>query len=141
VPELHVTTFTLDIAKWVEKTKGRIDLFVRKLSLDLFTRIVLRSPIDTGRFRGNWQLAIGQMPEGVLELDDKTGAATIAAAQAVSLDIKAGDIIYLINNLPYANRLENGWSKQAPAGMVGLAIAELDQAVNKAATESKTDKP
>ena len=34
--------------------------------------------------------------------------------------------IYIQNNLPYANRLENGWSNQAPAGMVALTIAEVE---------------
>ena len=38
-----------------------------------------------------------------------------------------GDAIYLVNNLPYAQRLENGWStKQAPNGMVALSIQKFD---------------
>ncbi|NBT33816.1 MAG: hypothetical protein EBT13_18445 [Rhodobacteraceae bacterium] len=37
-------------------------------------------------------------------------------------------IIYIQNNLPYANRLENGWSGQAPQGMVALTVAEVSAA-------------
>jgi hypothetical protein len=32
---------------------------------------------------------------------------------------------YIQNNLPYAERLENGWSKQAPHGMVKITLYEL----------------
>ncbi len=134
-----MSTFSIDIAKWVEKTKARMDLVVRKISLDLFTRIILRSPVDTGRFRGNWQVSIGSAPEGVLELDDKSGTATIARAQADTMKVKAGDVIYFVNNLPYANRLETGWSGQAPAGMVAVSIAEVQLTMTKAVKESKDD--
>jgi len=38
-----------------------------------------------------------------------------------------GDTIYLVNNLPYAQRLEGGWShRQAPNGMVALSIQKFD---------------
>jgi hypothetical protein len=32
--------------------------------------------------------------------------------------VAVGDLYYLTNNLPYIERLEYGWSKQAPGGMV-----------------------
>jgi hypothetical protein len=119
-----MSNFALDVSKWAEKAKGRMDLVVRKIALDLFRRVILRSPVDTGRFRGNWQVAIDSIPEGVLEIDDKSGAATVAKATAEALNVKAGDVIYLVNNLPYASRLENGWSPQAPAGIIGTTVTE-----------------
>ncbi len=134
-------SFALDVSKWAEKAKGRMDLVVRKISLDLFTRIILRSPVDEGRFRGNWQVAINEIPAGVLELDDKSGSATVAKATAAALNVKAGDVIYLINNLPYGPRLENGWSGQAPAGMVAVTLTEYGAVVAQAVEEAKTEKP
>lgn len=128
-------TFSLDISRFVAKAKGRLDLVVRKVSLDLFRRIVLRSPVDTGRFRGNWQVAIGEIPEGVLEIDDKGGVATIGRITAMVAQVSAGDIIYLVNHLPYGPRLEFGWSKQAPAGMVRIAIEEYGGVVRDAAQQ------
>jgi hypothetical protein len=38
-----------------------------------------------------------------------------------------GEIIYLTNSLPYARRLEYGWSKQAPAGMVRITVANFER--------------
>jgi hypothetical protein len=128
-------TFTLAINNWNDKTKARLTLAVRKIAMDVFSRVILRSPVDTGRFRGNWQVAIGAVADGILEVDDRTGRATVSRATAEAMKLNAGDMITLVNNLPYAWRLETGWSKQAPAGMVGLAVAEYRPMVDKVAAE------
>jgi hypothetical protein len=39
-------------------------------------------------------------------------------------------VIYLQNSLPYALRLENGWSKQAPGGVLALTVNELEAIAN-----------
>jgi hypothetical protein len=129
------STFELDIARFVAKAQGNIDLVVRKVALDLFKRVILKSPVDTGRFRGNWQVAIGSVPAGTLELNDKTGTATIAKVTATTLRMEAGQVITLVNNLAYARALEYGHSKQAPNGMVRLTVTEYGAVVNKAAAE------
>jgi hypothetical protein len=85
-----------------------------------------------GRFRANWQISIGSAASGTLDLADKDGAATAAAHAAVIGAAKAGDVIYIVNNLPYARRIENGWSKQAPIGLVALTIVEFQTIVDNA---------
>src|SRR4051812_49190542 len=130
---MSLGTFELDIGRFVAKAKGNIDLVIRKISLDLFKRVIMKSPVDTGRFRGNWQVAIGSIPAGVLAVNDKSGTVTINRVQAAVLQLKAGDTITLINNLAYARRLEYGYSKQAPAGMVRLTLQEYPLVVTKAA--------
>lgn len=127
--------FGAQVGSWTKKAEARLELAVRKIALDVFTRVILRSPVDTGRFRGNWQVSIGSIPQGTLELNDKTGQATISKVQAETLNLKAGQVIYLINNLPYGPRLENGWSKQAPAGMVDLTVREYRPIVDAVARE------
>lgn len=112
-----------------------MDLVIRKVALELFQRVILRSPVDSGRFRGNWQVAIGNIPAGTLELEDKTGTATVNKIQAATLGLKAGQIIYLANNLPYAQRLEDGHSGQAPAGMVALTAQEFRQIAEQIGVE------
>lgn len=127
--------FELDIQKFVDKAKGNIDLVIRKIALDLFRRVIMKSPVDTGRFKGNWQVAIGSIPAGVLAIDDKSGTATISKMTAAVLGLKAGQVIYLVNNLSYARPLEYGHSKQAPAGVVRTTLQEFPQVVSKAANE------
>ena len=55
----------------------------------------------------------------------------------VANDFKAGHVFYLVNNLPYIRRLEQGWSQQAPAGMVAVTVSEFQQTVARAATEDR----
>lgn len=125
--------FELNIARFVEKAKENADLVVRKIALDVFGRVIAKSPVDTGRFKSNWLCAVGSIPAGTTLAVDVTGVVTRMEAKA--LGAKAGDVIYLVNNLPYANRLEYGHSKQAPSGMVRLTVAEFGAAVDKAASE------
>ncbi|MFY0682614.1 MAG: HK97 gp10 family phage protein [Thalassovita sp.] len=122
-----VDSFAKQVQDFVDKTEAKMDLAVRKIALELFSRVILRSPVDKGRFRANWQVAVGSIPSGILELEDKSGTATVSKADAASAGLKAGDVIYLVNNLPYAQLLEDGSSKQAPAGMVGLSVQEFQQ--------------
>jgi hypothetical protein len=127
--------FAEQVESWSTKTEHRLELAVRKIALDAFSRVIMRSPVDTGRFRANWMCAIGHIPDGTVEIDDKAGTATISKMQAQTLKLKAGQTIYLINNLPYGPRLERGWSKQAPAGMIEITRAEFEPIVKAVARE------
>ena len=133
--------FSLDISAWVEKAGDRADLVVRKTSLDLFSKVVLKSPVDTGRFRANWMAGVDSIPTGTTPQTDASGSGAIARMTATVTGARAGDRIYLANNLPYATRLEFGHSKQAPAGMVRTTIDEFQAAVSKAAAEAQKERP
>ena len=128
-------SFADQVKAWERKTAAKMDLAVRKIAIEMFKRIILKSPVDTGRFRGNWQLAIGSVPNGTLELDDKTGTATIAKGAATALGFNAGETIFFANNLPYARRLEEGYSQQAPSGMVALTVQEFQSVVSRIGIE------
>jgi hypothetical protein len=129
--------FRTDLKRIVEKTKDKTNLFVRKLVLDLDRRVILKSPVDTGRFKANWQIGYGTPDIETVETLDKSGSLTMAKHQAeVSSKILAGSVIYITNSLPYAYRLEyEGWSKQAPSGMVRITLAELNSAVQAIGAE------
>lgn len=125
--------FSIDIAAFVAKAKDNADLVLRKVALDMFSRVVIKTPVDTGRARGAWQCAIGSIPAGQVNHLDKTGTETIARINAAVAPAKAGNVVYLVANLPYINALEYGHSKQAPNGMVRLTVAEFNAAVERAA--------
>jgi hypothetical protein len=140
--------FSLDISKFAAKAKGNMDKAVRKIVLDIGTRIVMRSPVgdDTywkhpapkgyigGRFRANWQYGYSVAPQGALPDIDPTGAASIGRISDGIGSSPAAGVHFLSNNLPYAQRLESGWStRQAPAGMVGVTVVEFQSIVANAA--------
>jgi hypothetical protein len=80
------------------------------------------TPVDTGRARSNWAADEGAPGQHLHEFPDaKPGSVPAPATPDVS-GISGTKPVYIINNLPYIKRLEEGHSKQAPAGMVRLAI-------------------
>ena len=90
-----------------------------------------------GRFRGNWQTGIDSMDNTNDSPIDPGGESTLNRTQAALQGWKPGQTIYLSNSMVYAARLETGWSKQAPLGMVALTVQNYSQAVAKAVAEVK----
>ncbi len=82
-----------------------------------------------GRFRANWNASYMVPNLTTTESTDKTRGAEEAQR---SETFPVGGIIYLSNGLPYAERLEFGWSKQAPAGMIRRSVQEFDGYMRKA---------
>lgn len=113
----------------VERTKLDVATVVRNITFDMFAKVALRSPVDTGRFRANWNVSYG-VPDYGTTLATNQARATAEAQKALTLPV--GGVVYMANGLPYAQRLENGWSKQAPVGMVRTTVAEFDAFVRGA---------
>jgi hypothetical protein len=68
-----------------------------------------------GRFRANCVVSQGEIDRTTSE---ETSRAKSDGEAQKALTLELGGVIYLTNSLPYAQRLEHGWSKQAPTGMV-----------------------
>lgn len=117
--------FIRAVDRWAGKAERRMLYVARHVPIECLRMIIWLSPVDTGRFRGNWQVQIGSVPDGELYLVDPAGDATLSKGTAVAMGLTEGDIVYIANNLPYAMRLENGWSKQAPAGMVAVTVGQF----------------
>ena len=131
-----MANFESEMKKFVAKTKRKETQLIRAFCLELFGDVVQRSPVLSGRFRGNWQPAIGSAPSGVIDVEDKSGDATKAKIGRTVSVAKVGDKVFLENNLPYGPRLESAaWSKQAPNGMVRLAVQRAQPIANKIGLE------
>lgn len=120
--------FKEDVERFARKTKLNMDIVVRKVTIDLSSNLIRLSPVKTGRFRGNWVLGVGTPDTSTLPIVDPTGATTQAGIAAkAEAQVRAGGIVYITNSLPYARRLEYGWSKQAPSGMVRITVMNYQQ--------------
>ena len=80
------------------------------------------SPVDSGRFKGSWQVGAGQQPAPPPEGVDPSGQSTLARGRGEIAKYRKGNLI-LESDLPYSDRIDNGWSGQAPAGVSNLAVA------------------
>ncbi len=150
-------SFTAELDKWCKVTKpNHLTDTVRKAIMEIGTRVVYRSPVGNpklwqegfretatglgwvgagytgGRFRANWQYGFGVAPDGEIDDIDKSGAKTIAAIKEAALATDMIGITYLVNNLPYGEKLENGYSSQSPQGMVGVTELEFPEIMQKA---------
>tara|TARA_Y100001937_G_C6968192_1_gene262006 strand:- start:59 stop:463 length:405 start_codon:yes stop_codon:yes gene_type:complete len=107
-----------------------VDLFMRKVSLDILKGVVMKTPVDTGRMRGNWDVGVDAEPTGFDETkSDKQGDQTIQQnvsnlGTPGSLG-KHGKTVFIVNNVPYAARIEDGHSKRKPDGVLGPTLREI----------------
>ncbi|MDC4829548.1 HK97 gp10 family phage protein [Acinetobacter baumannii] len=110
------TSFSLDMSKAAEG-------HVKHMVMDTVQSLVNLSPVDTGAYRASHIVSVGSGDYGIR--GPVTNPIQDAAIQAVK--IKLGNLVYIQNNQPYAERLENGWSDQAPQGIYGLTYNFISQ--------------
>jgi len=83
---------------------------------------IQRLPAMWRSFSRNWQYGFGSATGGIVPDIDPDGDATLRKFDGIGQPI---GVHYIVNNLPYAQALEDGHSwHQAPYGIVGLAMAE-----------------
>ncbi len=125
-------SFAESLAAFAEKTKEAIDDVFREVVIEIGTSVIRLSPVDTGRFKGNWQFTVGAPSNQSIDTFDKAGHETIAILVAEVSKLEAGQVAYIVNNLVYGIPLEYGHSDQAPAGMVQITLARFQQIVEEA---------
>jgi hypothetical protein len=101
-----------------QKTVGVLVLLMAETD----ARLKQRTPVDTGRARASWTIGVGQLDPSVAP---EAPQGKVATAEPRIPAITVGQTYFHANSLPYARRLEYGYSKQAPGGMVRLTAAEV----------------
>jgi len=118
----------VDLKKFAATIGVSVGLVAKRTVFDLHRRITYLTPVRTGRARASWGISYGSVPNDPGEPRGK-GRVAISARRS---RMNPGDfsdgygVWWVYNNLPYIQRLEDGYSKQAPAGMVAIALAELE---------------
>ena len=140
--------WSIPFDKLAKKVGADIEIVVRAAALTVFSDVVIRSPEDTGRFRQNWNLAYNVMNETITDETSHGFQGKIDAIRRELLTMPIGGVFWLTNSLPYALVLEyglypnppkrytgktkNGYSKQAPHGMVRIAARNFAENVDRA---------
>jgi hypothetical protein len=107
------------------ETAQKANQFKRAVALQVLSGVVMKTPVDTGRARGNWQASINTPDVGPSTRTDPNGGTTIAEGSQEIENAGAGDDIWIHNNLIYVPVLETGTSMQAPTGMLEVTLAEV----------------
>jgi hypothetical protein len=125
---------TIRIGDIGDYANNQMEKLLKSAVLDTDTLLKSASPVDTGRFRASWQVGenaagaydAGPQQEATGAYKDQTeppGKPTPPALRRMNYSKeRIGNVYSVHNNLPYAEPLANGSSKQANAGWVqGIA--------------------
>lgn len=128
-------------AAYEEKVIQRLVQFHRTIALDALKDIGVDSrevgmehgsPVWSGRFAGSNRISIGGPDSSVLpphpegarwpeEPDSIYQSPSLAEASNILSGLKPFETIYISNFLPYARRIEEGWSRtKAPEGVYNI---------------------
>lgn len=139
------TDFERSIENFIKKAKKNPEQVVRQVTIKLYSQIILASPVDTGRFRMNWQATYGAPATGILIANDPSGSRAIANATSFVMNYPKWDEFRFTNNLPYAGKIEfggypgdgpntlGGYSRQAPQGVVRVTVKRFQRLIDEAA--------
>lgn len=117
--------FFSDVSRLVKQIEQQANMVLRKVAIDTTERVRDKTPIDTGQLRASWTCSLGSVPS------------TFNGEDAAIAQFKLGDTLYIATDKVYAPMLEyglyskpgggktvNGFSTQAPQGMVRISIQE-----------------
>ena len=142
---VNAAQFARNLEKMAVEINAEFSTIFRRGILGVYGSIIKRSPVRTGAYRASHGIA-NEEPQGSenIKNDVTNGPAFGTPITAEEKQVfeqwtwKPGDgIVWLYNNQPYAERIENGWSEQAGQGVYHLALAEANQEMEKAIKESK----
>lgn len=138
-----------ELNKKIENKKIEIETVIKKIIIEVFARIILKTPVRSGQARLNWQTTINQKAKSVITEGDTTGQKAINEMTRIVLSNKDMQkaVFWLSNNLDYIDVLEYGkypnppkkptgqsiagYSKRAPNGMVRTTLEEAQGIINK----------
>lgn len=141
-------SFSDDLNKFTAKTSGRLENIARSIVSKLGQALVFRSPVGDakywkrpapagyvgGHFRANWQYSFGSPMSG--EVDSVSKQASLDSIKKVKSSPAFG-VHYVVNNTPYSIRIENGWARQAPNGVLKLTVMNFNNFLRESASEAR----
>lgn len=125
------TDFKLGLEAFNDYAEKQATRMIRRYSMKALQMIVEGTPVLTGCCRGNWIVSVGTLQRQYNAMKtDKTGTETVKGGLARIESVKLGTDVLIENSCPYVLRLENGWSRQKPAGsMIRQPLAKLKTAI------------
>jgi hypothetical protein len=150
----NIDQFLVQLDTMRLNTKRDIATVAKESAIDLADNIIERTPVDLDdediiHIKGDWTSAIDSVPSAVNRGDSSGDSSRKDIRDTVQRwNPMAGEELDIANHERYADMLEyglyrhkterttaSGFSSQAPAGMVGISVAEWQQIVDKNAAK------
>lgn len=113
----------MELQKLSQNIEKSFDASIKDYTVSTVSRLYDNSPVLTGLFRSNHNVSIGQRYTNDFGITDEDTVVGDAKSKINEYNSKNDKIVFIQNNLDYAEALENGHSKQAPAGVYGQTIS------------------
>jgi hypothetical protein len=105
------------------------DTLTKRITGEMLQGVVVATPVDTGQARSNWRVSVGSVDGTTDTSTDKGGSGAIKRGIAtIQSGGGLGKVVYISNSLRYIERLNNGWSMQAPKNFMQITFMNV---VNK----------
>jgi len=93
----------------------------RDTALAVYHYCIDHSPVDTGAYRASWTLTEGYPQNNWVGRQRRNGS-VLSPPITPRISTKFYRELYISNGAPYAERIEYGWSDQAPLGVLRQAM-------------------
>lgn len=120
-----MSQFSAAVKKFVVDVNNLSTRNCKRLAFLVFRNVIAKTPEDTGMARMNWHCTLNVVDESH---DAPAKKGRIAQKSEVP-PCTLGDVYHITNALPYINRLDHGWSKDAPEGMTKPAMEKAEDAL------------
>ena len=144
--------FKRNFAKVLEKAGSKAEMLVRAASMELLKRVIEKSPVGDptmwknnesapkgyvgGRFKANWNVAVGSIDHGTNAPADKSGDSAMSRGKGIAMSFPMGAVVFITNSMPYSRKIEyDAWSKQASAGVVRITVMEYREIIKQVAAQ------
>lgn len=126
--------FSLSVEQWVDQQKARSEEAFRATALDAVSMVKSLTPVKTGFLRANWTV--------IRNNDQIPMPSAEQHPEAVIASLRLGDMLLIVNPVPYAARVNYGFVgvdslgrhyDQKGVGMLEQTIAMLPEIARLAA--------
>lgn len=131
------TAFEIQIKQFVNKTIDQQNRITKGIVNSVIQSVVMESPVDTGKFVGDWLVGVDTVPSGTTDIYDTEKSGTVVHLQSQVPKEASGHVYTVVNNSEYGWALENGWSLQAPSGMVEKTVIQFERMIQDEINKSK----
>lgn len=112
---VSIARIGIDIQNLADQIEQDLESALQEFLFSFGERLVINTPVDTGKLRGSWNLSMKQpvaVSEPKLERGTEGSAdpETLARFESSLGQFRLGDIAYFSNSAPYVLRLEFGFT-------------------------------
>lgn len=114
----NALTIRQELGDWIEEE-------VKEVAVNLLTLLSIKTPVDEGAAVYNWKVSINNPDSRTRQATRKGENNRSAMVQKEAPKVERynlGDVLWVQNNLPYIQRLNDGYSEQAPKRFVEAAV-------------------